>query len=832
METISNPQLKLAFDFLEYTDRNVFLTGKAGTGKTTFLHNLRKRSMKRMVVVAPTGVAAINAGGVTVHSFFQISFGPQIPFDNNDLINKPEGTQLQNPGAEVKKFNRNKIDLIKALDLLVIDEISMVRADLLDAIDRVLRRFKNRHKPFGGVQLLMIGDLQQLAPVVKEHEWEILKNYYTTSFFFGSRALQQTNFISIELKHIYRQKDDKFIEILNKIRDNKLDKATMDELNKRYIPGYSSNAEEGYIILTTHNAQAHKINETKLNKLDTKSFTFTATVEGEFPEYSYPTDFELTLKKGAQVMFVKNDASPEKQYYNGKIGKITEISEGIVSVECPGDREPILVQAVEWENMKYSIEEATALVEETIIGKFIQYPLKLAWAITIHKSQGLTFDKAVIDANLAFAHGQVYVALSRCKTLDGMILNSPLSQRGIISDSTISSFNKETEQNQPNEELLNQSKKNYNRILLLELFDFRSIQNQLFYFEKILKEHDENVFIDNRDRLFQMGNLFKKEVTEVSVKFENQVNNLIIQHENIEENTNLQERVMKACQYFKEKTEFILKDVIAGIDHDSDNKTIRKLFKDIIGRLEANIHSKLSCLDACKNGFKITNYLEARAMSAVTKTMGKEKEKKSSESISGSIAHPKLYSKLKTWRNGLADEANLPVYIILPQKTLVEISNTIPQSVKALKKIKGFGKKKISLYGKEILSIIEKYCIESQIEFQGEEGDIQEEDEKPVKENTKEISLRLFREGKTIEEVARERKMAVTTIEGHIAHFIGTGELNIDQFVTPEKTTLISGYFLESETHLLSEAKQILGDDISYAELKYVLKHLENSESL
>jgi len=832
MEIIPNPQLKLAFDFLEYTDRNVFLTGKAGTGKNTFLHGLRKRSMKRMVVVAPTGVAAINAGGVTVHSFFQISFGPQIPTDNNDLINKPAGTQLQNPGAEIKKFNRNKIDLIKALDLLVIDEISMVRADLLDAIDRVLRRFKNRYKPFGGVQLLMIGDLQQLAPVVKEHEWEILKNYYTTSFFFGSRALQKTNFISIELKHIYRQKDDKFIEILNKIRDNKLDKATMDELNKRYIPGYSSNAEEGYIILTTHNAQAHKINETKLNKLDTKSFSFKATVEGEFPEYSYPTDFELTLKKGAQVMFVKNDASPEKQYYNGKIGKITEISEGIVSVECPGDREPILIQAVEWENMKYSLEEATALVEETIIGKFIQHPLKLAWAITIHKSQGLTFDKAVIDANLAFAHGQVYVALSRCKTLDGMILNSPLSQRGIISDSTISSFNRETEQNQPNEELLNQSKKNYNKILLLELFDFRSIQNQIFYFEKILKEHDENVFIDNRDRLFQMGNLFKKEVTEVSIKFENQVNNLIIQHENIEENTNLQERVMKACQYFKEKTQFILKDVIAGIDLDSDNKTIRKLFKDAIGRLEDNILSKLSCLDACKNGFKITNYLEARALSSVIKTMGKEKEKKPSESISGSITHPKLYSKLKSWRNGLADEANLPVYIILPQKTLVEISNTIPQSLKSLKKIKGFGKKKISFYGKEILSIIEKYCIESQIGFQGEESDILEEDEKPVKENTKEISLRLFREGKTIEEVARERKMAVTTIEGHIAHFIGTGELKIDQFVTPEKTTLISGYFLESENHLLSEAKQILGDDISYAELKYVLKHLEYSENL
>jgi energy-coupling factor transporter ATP-binding protein EcfA2 len=294
MGSQTNPQLKLAFDFLQYTNENVFLTGKAGTGKTTFLHNLKKLSPKRMVVVAPTGVAAINAGGVTIHSFFQISFGPQIPQDPN----KPRTVEVSSDGsvsAGIKRFSKEKINIIRSLDLLVIDEISMVRADLLDAIDEVLRRYKNKYLPFGGLQLLMIGDLQQLAPVVKEDEWEILKNYYETCYFFSSRALKQSRFISIELIEIFRQSDINFIELLNKVRENKVDTETLELLNRRYQPNFNPPDSEGYITLTTHNYQSQQINDSKLGRLTTHLYKFKATVEGDYPEYAYPTDFILSL---------------------------------------------------------------------------------------------------------------------------------------------------------------------------------------------------------------------------------------------------------------------------------------------------------------------------------------------------------------------------------------------------------------------------------------------------------------------------------------------------------------------------------------------------------
>jgi hypothetical protein len=317
----SNPQLQLAFDFVENTGKNVFLTGKAGTGKTTFLQNIRKVTSKRSVVVAPTGVAAINAGGVTIHSFFQLPFGPILP-NNADQENPAE--------SRFSRFSKDKINIIRSLDLLIIDEISMVRADLLDGVDQALRRYRNRYKPFGGVQLLMIGDLQQLPPVVKEEEWGLLKSMYSSFFFFGSRALQQTDYVSIELKHIYRQSDQRFIDLLNRIRDNKLDHQTLGKLNERFQPGFIPDEKDGYITLTTHNHQANHINSSRISRLKNTPRTFRARIDGEFAEVAYPTDLELVLKTGAQVMFVKNDPSPEKLFYNGKIGTISEIDDDTV----------------------------------------------------------------------------------------------------------------------------------------------------------------------------------------------------------------------------------------------------------------------------------------------------------------------------------------------------------------------------------------------------------------------------------------------------------------------------------------------------------------------
>ena len=397
-----NQQLKAAWDFVENTGKSVFLTGKAGTGKTTFLREVVESSSKRVVVVAPTGIAAINAGGVTIHSFFQLPLHPFIP-----------GMKIESKFA----FSKEKRSIIKTIDILVIDEISMVRSDLLDAVDSVLRRFRDRSKPFGGVQLLMIGDLQQLTPVVTEEEAQLLSNYYTTPYFFGSNALGRVDYVTIELKKVYRQQDADFISILNEVRGGRPSQQVIDALNARYKPEFTPDPEEGYIRLTTHNSTANSYNEQQLELIEEPLHEFDAEISGTFPEYSYPTEVRLELKKGAQVMFVKNDPSSEKRYYNGKIGHVVEIVDEVILVQCPGDDEPVAVEQLEWENSRYVINEQTQEMETEVQGVFKQYPLRLAWAITIHKSQGLTFDKAIIDAAASFASGQVYVALSRCRTL-------------------------------------------------------------------------------------------------------------------------------------------------------------------------------------------------------------------------------------------------------------------------------------------------------------------------------------------------------------------------------------------------------------------------------
>ena len=420
-----NPELELALQFIDKTDRNLFITGKAGTGKTTFLHQIKKESLKRMVIVAPTGVAAINAKGVTIHSFFQMPFGPILP------------NQIANTSNQLRKFSKTKIDIIKSLDLLIIDEISMVRADLLDGIDQVMRRYKNRNKVFGGAQVLMIGDLQQLAPVVRPNEWGLLQSHYETVYFFSSKAYQEANVVSIELKHIYRQKNEDFITILNEIRNDDLSEKSAKILNKRYNPNFSPSKQEGYITLTTHNNRANLINNSELNKVKSKSTFFQAEISGKFNENAFPNAEKLELKVGAQVMFIKNDSLPEKRYYNGKIGIITAISRETVNVQCANEVDEIVTEKEMWDNINYSINDETKELKEDIVGSFKQIPLRLAWAITIHKSQGLTFERAIIDAEASFAHGQTYVALSRCRTLQGIILQQPMRPQDIMTDERV-----------------------------------------------------------------------------------------------------------------------------------------------------------------------------------------------------------------------------------------------------------------------------------------------------------------------------------------------------------------------------------------------------------
>ena len=540
---IKNPELELAWNFVENTNRNVFLTGKAGTGKTTFLHKIKKESHKRLVVVAPTGVAAINAKGVTMHSFFQMSFGPILPENAQEILQSPS------PRFQ-KKFNRKKIDIIRSLDLLIIDEISMVRSDLLDGIDQVLRRYKDRNKVFGGVQILMIGDLQQLSPVVKPAEWDLLRTYYPTPFFFSSLSFQKSNALGIELKHIYRQDDETFINILNEIRNDKLTAESAKILNKRYHPDFVPEKDAGYITLTTHNNRANRMNELELNKIETKSHFYTAEVKGQFPEHAYPTHERLELKTGAQVMFIKNDSDPEKRYFNGKIGTIIRMDADELIVRCPNDNFDIEVLPEVWENIKYTIDQNTKEIEEDTVGSFSQIPLRLAWAITIHKSQGLTFDKAIIDAEASFAHGQTYVALSRCKTLEGIVLQKPIQNSSIINDNRVASFTKSVEENLPDQTDLDKSRKIYQLNLIEELFDFQSLIYPTKRLISLFYANESSLKGNIIEPLFVIKDKGILGLQKVSLGFKSQLQNLSKAVLSPEKDALIQERIKKAIVYF------------------------------------------------------------------------------------------------------------------------------------------------------------------------------------------------------------------------------------------------------------------------------------------
>jgi len=823
METDTNQDLQLAFDFVKYTNRNIFLTGKAGTGKTTFLKDLKQISPKRMIVVAPTGVAAINAGGVTIHSFFQLPFHPYIPsFYLTDYNNTGQSDQNDPPGY---KMSREKINIIKSLDLLIIDEISMVRADTLDAVDSALRRYKYRYKPFGGVQLLMIGDLQQLAPVVKDEDREIIGEYYDSFFFFGSKALCSTDYVTIELKHIYRQNDQVFIDLLNRVRDNNVDQDVLTELNKRYIPDFDPDSGGGYITLTTHNYQAQEINDSKLEKLPGKTHSFTATIKDEFPELSYPNAAELVLKAGAQVMFVKNDLSKDKLFFNGKIGKVKFFEDDVVVVKCPEDDFSIRVEMAEWQNVKYSINEETKEIEETVIGTFTQYPLRLAWAITIHKSQGLTFDRAVIDACDAFAHGQVYVALSRCRTLDGLVLSSRIGRRSLIENIAVSDFIKDPARNQPNRDQLAESKKAYRRQLLSELFDFSSLISKTNYCLKVVNEHSNKLLGNPREQLENIIAAARKDLVEVSEKFQLQLKILLNGEPGDVSNNVLQERIKKAAAYFSDKLESDFKEILAGFTVETDNRTVRKLVNEALERTRKEGIIKLACLNAAKPGFETGRYLDARAKSAIDIPEARSHPVKLAESSTIIIKHPELLTRLKEWRNTKAMESDLPHYMILPQKTMVTLVNFLPQSMNALKQVKGMVTKKSKKYGEELLDIIISFCTKENIKAPDIKL-VEKTKEKKVKKDTKEISYNLFMEGKTIAQIAERRNLSINTIEGHLAYYVGTGEIPVTKFVSREIIDLIAGQVKATGDYKLSPVKDALGEKVSWRDIRFVICHL------
>ncbi len=803
-----NIQLRLAEEFIFHTNKNVFLTGKAGTGKTTFLTRLKSTLPKRMIIVAPTGVAAINAGGVTVHSFFQLSFGPNIP-----------GAASPNNG--ILRFGREKINLIKSLDLLVIDEISMLRADLLDAIDGVLRRFKDRNKPFGGTQLLLIGDLQQLSPVVKEDEWLLLKEHYDTVFFFSSNALRQTDLIRIELTHIYRQTDTEFINILNKVRDNNLDDHSLRLLNQRYIPSFRPGKGEGYITLSTHNASAVRINAQQLAELGGSASMFKAEISGDFPVFAYPTEEQLELKQGAQVMFVKNDASREKRFYNGKIGEVTRISADRIYVRCPGDAEEIDVEKATWTNVKYILNQETKEIEENVVGTFIQFPLKLAWAITIHKSQGLTFEKAIIDANLSFAHGQVYVALSRCKTLEGMVLSTPVEPHSIRTDRQVASFVKETTENPPNPEQLENAKTLFLKSTLFELFDWNETRRAVEQIQRVFREYPAVATDAVKEKLAGVSGIFDRDIDQVSQKFRNQLNHMLT-GSGAEINDELQDRIRKAALYFIGKTDEGLLPEIRTIDPESDNAGFKKGFTQAKEDLTRSLFIKNACLHAAAEEFSVGRYLRAKADADIDFKASADKASKGSPAASRT--NGELYLELKAWRNAIASENNIPEYMVLQVKTMTEIARQLPVTTEQLAGIKGIGKTKAKKYGPEIIEIVKSYCLEKGIVPEQSEIDLPAP--KPEKINTREVTLDLFRAGKSPGDIALERNLALSTIETHLSYYIGLGELDIFEVYPAGNIRSILDYLAGNPGKTLGEIKLALDDSITFSQIRAAITYL------
>ncbi|MEA2110172.1 MAG: AAA family ATPase, partial [Pseudomonadota bacterium] len=777
-----NVELQLAREFVEDTGCHIFLTGKAGTGKTTFLKNLKANTAKRMIVTAPTGVAAINAGGVTLHSFFQLPFGPFIPGSDGFIKNK----------ERVFRFSREKKQIIKSLDLLVIDEISMVRADVLDAVDKVLQYHRRSNLAFGGVQLLLIGDLYQLPPVAKSGEWEMLRQYYESAYFFSSLAFKHLDLVTIELEKVYRQADDRFIHLLNKVRDNRMDESSIETLNQRVKENFTPEEGQGYITLTTHNRNADTINQEKLEAIPEDAYDLEAEISGDFPEHIYPTFSRLSLKKGVQVMFLRNDTSVEKRYYNGKIGKIKSISHQEIRVICPGETEPITVEPVEWENIKYSVNQENQEIEAETIGRFKQFPLKPAWAITIHKSQGLTFDRAVIDARAAFAQGQIYVALSRCKTFAGLVLSSPIPTRGIKMDEAIFQFINHSGKNAVSADRLLAEKMIYQQQLLSNCFDFQPLNNRLGYFFSLLSRNADLVQVSGVPDLEQIPKLAQNDIILISEKFKHQLNQHFPQNSLPAGDDYIQKRVKKASSWFQDKLGLIFADMVNNLILETDNKSLAKKIKNAFDNLSREIAVKLAGIRSCENGFSPSRYLRAVSKAESEFMPGKAKKSQAHSYSESDILHPQLFQHLKEWRLRLSKKKGVAAFQILHQRVLIQIVVRLPRNIDELKKINGVGPKTISDYGDDILGLVlayrQKHGIKNVVlpEIKQESAQKINSTKKQAGLDTKKSSFDLFKQGFGIADIAEKRGLVENTIQGHLSHYIETGDLDIDQLLSPE----------------------------------------------
>jgi len=741
---------ELAAKFVNYTSKHIFLTGKAGTGKTTFLRNLIELTHKKAVIAAPTGIAAINAAGVTIHSLFQLPFGtylPKAPAAEGDHYNQ----QYNTPKSIVRHLNMtaSKRKVLTDMELLIIDEVSMLRADLLDAIDMVLRYIRrNNTASFGGVQVLFIGDLHQLPPVVKSTEWNLLGQFYNSAYFFDALALQNNPPIYIELEKIYRQADEVFINLLNNLRNNEVTAQDVALLDKYYKADFKPSINDKYITLTTHNNKADTLNKQSLEELKAPSFLYVAKIEDDFSEYAYPAEQILELKVGAQVMFIKNDPTGEQRFFNGKIAVVTLLRTDTIEVETEGTREKIILEKYTWKNIKYTTDKVTGEIEEELVGTFTQYPLKLAWAITVHKSQGLTFDRAIIDIGSAFAPGQIYVALSRLRSLDGLILTSQISGSGIRQDQNVSLFSKTKERQ---ENLVTQMRTEsdvFLRSYLLQCFDLAPLDNYVY---EHVHSYTKDINKSAKQKHVKWAGQLLKELTEVKTnasKFLSQIQRMY-EVKTEEGMAALLERTIAAENYF--------------------NPLLVGFSKRIFERMEL-----------VKQDKQVTAYLtELLEMEAL------------------------FYDQFKKIRKATA---LLNATINGSEFTKKDVNALLSQAERAAVMEKVFAVPgKLDFTAKKTKSTKAKTAVVK---------------EKAPKVDTKEVSLELHKEGKTIAEIARDRKMVIGTIEGHLAHYVAKQEISAKDILGSKKLDKILKTIRELKTMQMNPIREHLGRDFSFGEIK------------
>ena len=692
---------EMAERYVKATGRSVFLTGKAGTGKTTFLKYITQTMAKRFVVLAPTGVAAINAGGSTIHSFFQLPLCPYLP-DVKELI-----TEYQMP-ERYRSLRKERVKIIRTLDLLIIDEISMVRADLLDAVDMTLRKYRHNDKPFGGVQLLMIGDAQQLSPVVKDSERQYMSQVYQSPYFFHSKALSRLQYVTIELQKVHRQKDAEFLDILNAVREDRMTAQLLRKINERVgVPPVRQEDGTEPIRLTTHNVRADEVNSRKLAELPDDPSLFTAQIEGDFPEHSYPADEVLELKPGAQVMFIRNDS--EGKYYNGKLAKVEKIAKGVVTVS-DSNGEMIDVTPVEWPNTQYELDDESGEICQNVVGTFRQLPLRIAWAITIHKSQGLTFDNVVIDAGAAFAFGQVYVALSRCRSLEGITLESPITPSGIYRDMHVAAFN---EGFMPLEAVscrVELEERGYAFDQYRSVFDFNGACSSLRYMLKLWR----GVLSETYPELYAGMEAASKalhDAAKVADTFRQQLKN--IESSQAQDDIYLKERLTKATGYFLPMIRTVRDAVMDIIGLEIDNKETKKKVNDVLEELLTEVDIIFNSLENFERGeFGIDTVCRVRTECHLQdRNLARRRKlrKVTRAADEPGIVNEELRDRLQQWRSDRFKADNVPAYTIMHQSTLIQIATLIPSTRQELLAIKGFGEASFRKYGEQILEICSEY---------------------------------------------------------------------------------------------------------------------------